>query len=172
MEWLYLHTPDNAARFVLGTQGEHPLVCFGVNPSTAEPNRLDPTVNYVSRLAGAHGYDSFIMLNVYPQRATNPNDLHQVCDAALQQENERQIARLIDFQNMTLWAAWGGLITKRPYLLPLVARMVSLPELAHCHWVSRGKRTKDGHPHHPLYVKKDEPFTPFDVSIYRGHDPS
>ena len=46
--WLYERTIDNAARFVLGTIGANPLICFGINPSTAEPGNLDPTVNYVS----------------------------------------------------------------------------------------------------------------------------
>lgn len=42
-QWLYEHNDDNSARYVLGTVGENPLVCFGVNPSTAEPNALDAT---------------------------------------------------------------------------------------------------------------------------------
>jgi len=168
MQWLYEHTSDNTARYILGTAGERPLICFGINPSTAEPNKLDPTVNSVSRLAGAHGYDSFVMLNVYPQRATNPNDLHREAVLELRAENERHIAALIDGKTHTLWAAWGGLISKRPYLLPFVQRIVALPELQNCKWVSRGKPTKDGHPHHPLYVRKEEPFVPFNISMYRA----
>ena len=66
MEWLYERTVDNSARFILGTVGSNPLICFGINPSTAEPSNLDPTVNYVSRLAVSNNYDSFVMLNVYP----------------------------------------------------------------------------------------------------------
>ncbi len=30
-------------RFILGEAGENPLVCIGVNPSTAEPDKLDNT---------------------------------------------------------------------------------------------------------------------------------
>lgn len=33
-QWLYRPNVDNSARFVLGTVGDNPLVCFGVNPST------------------------------------------------------------------------------------------------------------------------------------------
>ena len=166
MKWLYEHNADNTARYILGTAGENPLICFGINPSTAEPNKLDPTVNSVSRVAAANGHDSFVMLNVYPQRATNPNDLHKECCRALKAENERQIAALINGKPLTLWAAWGGLINKRPYLLPLVQSIVTLPELGNCKWASRGKPTKDGHPHHPLYVKKETPLVVFDMSLY------
>ena len=81
-------------------------------------------------------------------------------------ENERYIAALINGRERTLWAAWGGLIMKRPYLLMLAKSIISLPELQKCKWVSRGNPTKDGHPHHPLYVKKDAPFTPFDILQY------
>ncbi|MBI9050779.1 MAG: DUF1643 domain-containing protein [Anaerolineaceae bacterium] len=167
MKWLYTRTADNSARYILGTVGVNPLVCFGINPSTAEPNKLDPTVNYVSRLAISNGYDSFVMLNVYPQRSTNPNNLHKLFLPELKAENEQQIAALIDNKELTLWAAWGGLINKRPYLLTLVQSITLLPELQNCKWVARGNPTKDGHPHHPLYVKKDAPFTLFDISRYK-----
>lgn len=167
MEWIYEHTDDNSARFILGIIGANPLVCFGINPSTAEPNNLDPTVNYVRRLAESNGYDSFVMLNVYPQRATNPNDLHKVYSTELKSENERHIAALISGKNLTLWAAWGGLITKRKYLITLLRGITALPELQNCSWVARGNPTKGGHPHHPLYVKKETPFASFDIARYK-----
>ena len=168
LEWLYERTEDNSARYILGTTGDNPLICFGINPSTATPNNLDPTVNYVSRLAMSNNYDSFIMLNIYPQRATNPNDLHKTFLPELKTENERHIASLIDDKEMNLWAAWGGLIEKRSYLIMLVQSIVALPELKNCNWVSRGSNTKKGHPHHPLYVKRDAPFVSFDITHYEN----
>ncbi len=80
-QWLYERTTDNYARFVLGTIGNNPLICFGINPSTAEPGNLDPTINYVSSIATSNGFDCFVMLNVYPQRATNPNSLLKLRNA-------------------------------------------------------------------------------------------
>ena len=38
-------------RYVLGRPGARPLVCIGINPSTAQPGALDPTVKSVERLA-------------------------------------------------------------------------------------------------------------------------
>ena len=164
--WIYEHTPDNTARFVLGTQGDNPLVCFGINPSTAEPNNLDPTVNLVSRVATAHGHDSFLMFNVYPQRATNPDHLHRSVDPKLWWENDKYIAEQIAGRPLTIWAAWGTLIEKRDYLFACLNSIVNIPELQNCTWVSRGPITKNGHPHHPLYVRKDSPFEPFDMQTY------
>jgi len=167
IEWIYERTDDNLARFILGTNGTNPLVCFGINPSTAEPNNLDPTVNYVRRLANSNGYDSFIMLNVYPQRATNPNELHKVFSPELKAENERHIAEFVSGKKLTLWAAWGGLITKRKYLTTLLRDITTLPELKNCSWVARGNYTSCGHPHHPLYVRKEMLFVPFDIMRYK-----
>jgi hypothetical protein len=65
-----------------------------------------------------------------------------------------------------VWAAWGSLIEKREYLITLLLSIVNMPELQNCSWVIRGKPTKDGHPHHPLYVNKEEPFSSFDITRY------
>lgn len=165
-QWLYERTTDNYARFVLGTIGNNPLICFGINPSTAEPGNLDPTINYVSSIATSNGFDCFVMLNVYPQRATNPNSLHKAFHPELKTENERHIAALISGRELTIWAAWGSLIKKRQYLGALLQDIVFLPELRNCTRVSRGALTKDGHPHHPLYVKKDCLFESFDIRRY------
>ena len=33
-------------------------------------------------------------------------------------------------------------------------------------WYCAGAITKKGHPHHPLYLRKDEKIKPFDVKAY------
>ena len=73
--WLYVPDFYTEYRYVLGTKGQNPLICIGVNPSTAQPDRLDNTLKSVERIALGNGYDSFIMFNVYPQRATRPQDM-------------------------------------------------------------------------------------------------
>ena len=76
--WLYRPTTFLPYRYVLGRRGTNPLICIGINPSTADPTRLDPTLQSVDRIAKNNGFDGFMMMNVYPQRATVPNDLDQV----------------------------------------------------------------------------------------------
>ena len=80
--WYYEPHTYLPYRYVLGRVGRHPLVCIGINPSTAQPGALDPTLKSVERLANANGFDSWIMFNVYPQRATDPNDMDRVPDRA------------------------------------------------------------------------------------------
>ena len=80
--WLYVPNTYGEYRYILGTRGERPLICVGVNPSTAAPGDLDPTLKSVERVALHNGYDSFIMFNVYAQRATRPEDMERACNAA------------------------------------------------------------------------------------------
>ena len=74
-KWIYVPNEYVDYRYILGTRGENPLICIGINPSTAKPDDLDNTLKSVERTARFNGYDSFIMFNVYAQRATNPNDM-------------------------------------------------------------------------------------------------
>ena len=71
--WIYVPDHYSEYRYILGTRGSHPLVCIGINPSTAIPDRLDNTLKSAERIALHNGYDSFIMFNVYAQRATDPD---------------------------------------------------------------------------------------------------
>lgn len=165
-QWVYELSVDGAARFVLGTVGENPLVCFGINPSTARPGALDPTVKRVARFASDNGFDSWTMLNVYPQIATDPKLLDRVYRPEWKLENESHIASAIVGGPLTLLAAWGGVITSRPYLRSLLADIVNLTTDAGQGWVSLGELTRDGHPRHPLYVRADARLVPFRVERY------
>ena len=68
-KWLYAPNFYSEYRYILGTIGRKPLICIGINPSTAEPDHLDNTLKSVERIALGNGFDSFIMFNVYAQRA-------------------------------------------------------------------------------------------------------
>ena len=60
--WLYVPPTYEEYRYILGTRGVHPLICVGINPSTAEPDRLDPTLQSAQRIARFNGYDSLLTL--------------------------------------------------------------------------------------------------------------
>ena len=153
--WYYEPHTYQPYRYVLGRVGRHPLVCIGINPSTAQPGALDPTLKSVERLAAANGFDSWIMFNVYPQRATDPNDMDKTPDRALCHENLRWLKAVLAETEPTMWAAWGTLIEKRDYLPSLMREMVALTRERDIPWVTFGKRSKKGPPHHPLYLRKD-----------------
>ena len=165
-KWLYVPDFYTEYRYILGTRGQNPLICIGVNPSTAAPDDLDNTLKSVSRIAEGNGFDSWIMFNVYPQRATDPNDMDLVPDRALCDENLRWLRAVLAQTEPTMWAAWGTLIEKRDYLPGLMREMVALTREREIPWVTFGRRSKKGHPHHPLYLRKNSTPEPFDVENY------
>lgn len=165
-EWAYEPSADGSARFVLGTVGDNPLVCFGINPSIAVPNSLDPTVRRVRGLAATFEFDSWTMLNVYPQIATLPRDIGLALDQELKIENERQIEKVIDGRQLTLLGAWGGLITSRPYLPALLADIVRITGNVGCSWVSYGDPLIGGHPQHLSRAANGLSLLPFDMNAY------
>ena len=119
--WYYEPHTYQPYRFVLGRVGRHPLVCIGINPSTAQPGAL---------------------------------------------ENLLWLRAVLAETEPTMWAAWGTLIEKRDYLPGLMREMVALTRERDIPWVTFGKRSKKGHPHHPLYLRKDSTPEPFDVENY------
>lgn len=169
-KWLYV--PDYYAdyRYILGTRGSDPLICIGINPSTAAPDDLDNTLKSVARISDANGYDSWIMFNVYAQRATNPDDMDIVLNEKLHRENMRAFEYILNNVgegiSPAIWAAWGTIIEKRPYLRDCVLDMVRIGQSYGANWFSAGKRSKKGHPHHPLYLRKDAVTEPFDIEEY------
>ena len=165
--WLYAPNFYSEYRYILGTRGKNPLICIGINPSTAAPDDLDNTLKSVQRIALGNGFDSFIMFNVYAQRATSPDDMEKECNPLLHAENLEAFRYVLSIsENPTVWAAWGAIIEKRKYLPECVKDMLAAGEEFGAKWVCAGAITKKGHPHHPLYLRKDEKIRPFDVAAY------
>ena len=166
-EWLYAPNFYSEYRYILGTRGNNPLICIGINPSTAQPGDLDNTLKSVQRIAHGNGFDSFIMFNVYAQRATDPDAMEKTCNVQLHKENLEAFRYVLSIgQNPTVWAAWGTIIEKRDYLKDCLRDMIAAGEEFGASWVCAGKCSKKGHPHHPLYLRKDELIRPFPVAEY------
>ena len=165
--WLYVPAEYREYRYILGTRGKNPLICVGVNPSTAAPEDLDNTLKSVERVAAFNGYDSFIMFNVYAQRATRPADMERCFNERLHAENMAAFPYALSLSDApAVWAAWGTVIEQRDYLPRCVRDMVALGEEYGARWFTAGARSKKGHPHHPLYLKKDSLLDPFDAALY------
>ena len=167
--WIYVPDHYSEYRYLLGTRGRKPLICVGINPSTAIPDRLDNTLKSAERIALYNGYDSFIMFNVYAQRATDPDDMEREMNPVLHRENMKAFSWLLSqaASPPDLWAAWGAVIEKRRYLPACVLDMASIGQQFGARWFTAGPRSKAGHPHHPLYLKKDSLLEPFaDLAEY------
>ena len=170
-KWLYVPDFYTEYRYILGTRGRNPLICIGINPSTAAPDDLDNTLKSVARIADGNGFDSWIMFNVYAQRATRPDDMDRELNEHLHRENMKAFDYILSRTaengiSPAIWAAWGTIIEKRPYLPDCVREMVRLGQRYGGHWLCAGKCSAKGHPHHPLYLRKDEVTRTFDIEEY------
>lgn len=170
-KWLYVPDFYTEYRYILGTKGDDPLICIGINPSTAAPDDLDNTLKSVERIAAGNGYKSWIMFNVYAQRATRPDDMDRELNEKLHRENMAAFEYILSLTSSkghapSVWAAWGTIIEKRPYLKDCVLDMVTLGKKYNARWLCAGKCSAKGHPHHPLYLRKDEKTANFDIESY------
>ena len=170
-KWLYVPDFYTEYRYILGTRGRDPLICIGINPSTAAPDDLDNTLKSVSRIAGGNGFDSWIMFNVYAQRAPRPDDMDRELNLRLHEENMAAFEYILSTVSSggvspAVWAAWGTIIEKREYLPRCLCDMAELGERYGAHWLKAGKCSAKGHPHHPLYLRKDEKTEDFDILGY------
>ncbi len=165
-EWIYKTSDDNTSRFILGTKGKKTIFVLGINPSTAEPNIPDQTIKSVERIAEYNGYDSWVMLNVYPQRATSFEELSDKIKIEEHEENIKAIKEvLFAHNNADIWLAFGNHIYDRDYLADCLKDIYSSLSNSNIKWYSTGV-TQSGAPKHPLYQKSDSKLIEFDIERF------
>jgi hypothetical protein len=118
------------------------LVLFiGLNPSTADAMKDDPTIRRCASFAEAWGYGGLLMANLFAYRATDPADMLDVLDP-VGPTNDACLRRMASKARLVV-AAWG---THGTHLGRDAQVRAMLPRL---HYL---RLTKDGHPGHPLYL--------------------
>jgi hypothetical protein len=129
------------------TPGEKYCVFVGLNPSTADEEKDDPTIRRCISYAQRWGYGGMVMLNLFAFRSTDPKGLLSVEDP-VGPENDTWFDLIYFSPNVDkVVAAWGvhGSLKKRDQ--EIKDRMAYGFEVFGL--------TKEGHPKHPLYLKKD-----------------
>ena len=71
--WLYIG--DDQVRYALGEPGSYNLLVIGLNPSTATPDKPDPTIKRVKKIVEKENLNGWIMINLYPLRTPKPSEL-------------------------------------------------------------------------------------------------
>lgn len=125
---------------------------IGMNPSTAGAQVNDPTVSReIAYTRDVLKLRCYLKCNVMDYRATDPKTLLSV-ESPRSRENIEWITEHAELAEYVI-ACWGAL---HPTLQHYAADvMVSLVYRNIPVWCLG--RTKDGHPKHPLYLKKDTP---------------
>lgn len=140
-------------RYALVQKGLRTLYVVGLNPSTANDTEADNTMKRVMKFAEYNGFDGFVMLNLYPQRATHPSELHRECDPDYFQNNLKIIEQFISEEDgATVLLAYGNNIGTREYLKESQRAIIELCKRYNAKIVCVAL-TKYGIPKHPLYAK-------------------
>lgn len=117
-----------------------------LNPSTADETVDDPTVAKCQRLSRKWGFGSLCVLNLFALRSTDPKALYKDPDP-VGPDNDKWIRAISEVSDRIV-VAWG-VHSKLQDREKVVRDILSGLEL----WAL--KITKDGHPHHPLYIRED-----------------
>lgn len=171
MPYVYHTNELDTARYVMGHFESNPLCVIGLNPSKATLERLDVTVSKVKKFAENMHFDGWIMLNIYPQRSTNPDHIHKRRNKNLTKENCDSIYQVLkSIPQPTIWAAWGNLIDTRPYFKKCLEEIDVKIKSLEPKWIRVGDLTKQGHPRHPSRMAYKSIFHDFDMEEYLGGD--
>ena len=107
---------DEQCRYMLGKKGKNTLICIGANPGVAESSECDATMNLLCAILENNGYDGFIMLNLYPLIATNPDELADFNEKIHAKNLAKIKAVLAELKNSDILLCYGVVLKKRKYL--------------------------------------------------------
>lgn len=129
-----------------------------LNPSTADATLDDPTVRRCIGFAKSLGCGGVHVVNLYAYRATRPSDLWKAADPVGPENDEilRGTFRAAHEEMRPIIAAWGA--NAKPERVQQVVRLAGSAPL------SALGVTKDGHPRHPLYLRRDATPEPWSLS--------
>jgi hypothetical protein len=126
--------------------GSLPVVAFVMlNPSTADASQDDPTIRRCIGFARSWGFGGVEIVNLFAYRATDPRELRRMRHP-VGPRNDRAIAAATSRAAVTV-VAWGA--GRPPERTARVARLLRGRD------VRQLRLTKEGHPAHPLYLRKD-----------------
>lgn len=156
-------------RFALEQKGNNVLIVIGVNPSTADQNKCDPTMGRVLCFVNTYNYDGFVMLNLSSERATRPSQLSLALDLNMHKENMDIIEKMGNkYPTADILLAFGNNIERRKYLRECFKEIYTRLE-KHKRWLCIGGKmgmTKLGHPRHPLYSSTERGLGEMDIDDY------
>lgn len=116
---------------------------IGLNPSTADETLDDPTIRRCITYARDWGYDGYIMGNIFAYRATKP-EVMKACPSPIGDDNDVWLKHLVARSEIVIaaWGTHGTHLGRGDQVRSLIPNLHVL------------QLTKDGHPNHPLYLKK------------------
>lgn len=149
-------------RYALGRRWSGGPQCtfLMLNPSTATEVKNDPTITRCINYAKAWGHGSLVVLNLFAFRATDPREMKRQADPVGPANDT--VLRRERANSSTIVCAWGVHGAYRERDLSVIRMLMRLGSAQSMFCLGL---TKDKHPKHPLYLRKDAQPIPF-----RGRD--
>lgn len=136
--------------------GHPPLTFLMLNPSTADAEKNDPTIERCERRARRGGFGGVQIVNLFAYRSTDPRALLRLSqDEAIGPENDEAILFACGRSHAVVaaWGAWGSLHGRAQIVAAKIrSEGIGLWALG---------VTKHGEPRHPLYISNDTPIRPW-----------
>lgn len=133
-----------------------PLCQFiGLNPSTADEMKDDPTIRRCKDFAKRWGCGGLLMTNVFALRETDPKKMMEHSSPNGGFQNYESILSAAA-ESSIIVAAWGQYGEYGQWGFHVTCLLENA-----CHVVQCFKKTKNGQPYHPLYMKANQPLIPF-----------
>ena len=152
--------PTGMYRYTLWREwcADSPRVAFiMLNPSTADDRKDDPTIRRCMAFARAWHFGSMEVVNLFAYRATYYSELFKANDP-IGEENNRFLLQAVERCSTIVlgWGTRGTFLSRNRQVMSLCTGTKDV----YCLGI-----TKDGHPRHPLYTKRDTKIEPYGKSI-------
>lgn len=134
------------------------LLVIMLNPSTADHDKNDRTIETLIARARMTGHGGILVLNLFAWRATQPSEMKKASDP-VGPHNDTAINTALEAGDSILLCAWG-----------IHGTHMNRSEEVLCRIVKKGKKpvalkiSKDGQPEHPLYKRLEQSWFPMPLS--------
>lgn len=129
---------------------------IGLNPSTADGEKDDPTIRKEIGFGKRWGWGGFVKLNMWPFRSTWPKDVWAAADP-VGPLGDGVLRDAVGYPWAAIVAAWGA--QKHPRFIAREAQLRLMFEGVQLH--SIGAPSFGGHPRHPLYLPYESELQPW-----------
>lgn len=120
------------------------VLMIGLNPSTADATRNDPTIRRCIGFARDWGFGGVWVLNLFAYRATYPRDLKAAVDPVGPRNDAwiRRVARAVD-RAVAVWGNHGAMLDRSARVRGMLGDRLEVIRL-----------NAGGEPAHPLYLPR------------------
>ncbi|MEH6667760.1 MAG: DUF1643 domain-containing protein [Psychrobacter sp.] len=135
-------------------EGDNLVSFIGLNPSTADASKDDPTLLRCINFSKSLGFDGMILVNLFAYRSTSPKAMKEFINP-IGEENDAYIIDAIMQTNKTI-LCWGNHGVHKSRDIEIHNLIRTYRELNFCF----GK-TLSNQPRHPLYLSRNTPLERF-----------